>query len=121
MNPEGEESPSELKSSETSKGPDNIEQNSLESDSPVPKANAQAVPIKNEVEETILATNKKVVGENQIYSSMSEIKVEKMGFMEGLIDEETLAMNFNDLNPEGEGNPLRSAETCQEPDIAEQN
>ena len=114
-----------------------------ESVKPVPKVHAQALPIKKEVEETQLPNIKKVVEEqpvnckpklselpkdvkikkeveeNQIDSSVKEMKVEELEFKSEQVDEDMFPMNLNDMNPPPD--PSEMKETQKEPDKVELN
>ena len=107
----------------------------------VPKVHAQAVTIKQEVQETQLPQIKKVVEEqpvncklselpkdvkikkeveeNQIDSSVNEMKVEEMEFKTEQVDEDMFPMNLDDINPPPD--PSEMKETHKEPDNVEQN
>ena len=78
---------------------------------PVAELNSQAVPTKKEVQETYLPTTKNVVEENQIDSSVKEVKVEEMEFKEEQTDEDMFPMNLNNMNPPPDPSEIKCSET----------
>ena len=109
----------------------------------VPKVHGQTVPIKKQVRETQLPNIKKVVEEqtvncepklselpkdvkikkeveeNQIDSSVKEMKVEELEFKREQVDEDMFPMNLNDMYSPPD--PSEMKEPHKEPDNVEQN